>query len=95
MNDSVQVSIKQLDGDTALVSVCAGQADCSKLDEALGEAERLGTPGLVIDLSELSDAGDSIVASVTEFQKRCIGDGRWLLVMPPSAALAEFFVNLV
>lgn len=96
MDESLQVSIRRLDGDTALISVCGEPPlrPCDDLDAALGEAESLGTPGLIIDLSELASVNEPVISTVTEFQKRCIGHGRWLLVVPPCATLADFLMQL-
>lgn len=97
MDESLQVSIRRLDGDTALISV-RGEAPlqpCAGLDAALGQAESLGTPGLIIDLSDLANVNEPVVSTVTEFQKRCIGHGRWLLVVPPCSTLGEYLLNLV
>lgn len=92
----LQVSVKQLDDDTALISVCGDAATnrCPELDDALDEAENLGTPGLVIDLSDVTDPGQSVVSSVTAFQERCIRGGRWLVVVPPCASMTELLLRL-
>jgi anti-anti-sigma regulatory factor len=92
----LQVTIKRLDDDTALISVCgaAPAQSCVELDEALAQAEELGTPGLVIDLSEIEEASAPVISSVTAFQERCLGHGRWLLVVPPSATLADYLLKL-
>jgi hypothetical protein len=54
----------------------------------------LGTPGLVIDLSELQEATQPVISSVTTFQEHCLNHGRWLLVVPPSATLTEYLLRL-
>ena len=92
----LDVSIKQLDDDTALISVCgkAAMSRCPELDDALGQAENLGTPGFVIDLTDVTEADQSVVSSVTAFQERCIRGGRWLVVVPPCAAVTEFLLRL-
>jgi anti-anti-sigma regulatory factor len=92
----LHVAVKQLDTDTALIRVCAEPIpdDCVELDEALERAAALSTPGLVIDLSVLATAEPSVVQLVTAFQERCLNGGRWLLVVPPSAQLADFLLEL-
>jgi anti-anti-sigma regulatory factor len=91
----LDVSIKQLDRDTALISVCGKAASrCPELDDALGVAENLGTPGFVIDLTDVTEADQSVVSSVTAFQERCIRGGRWLVVVPPCSAVTEFQLRL-
>ena len=92
----LQVTIKRLDDDSTLISVCGESPaqSCVELDEALAQAEELGTPGLVIDLSEIEEATEPVVASVTTFQERCLSHGRWLLVVPPSATLADYLLKL-
>jgi anti-anti-sigma regulatory factor len=92
----LDVSITQLDHDTALISVCGRPATsrCPELDDALGAAENLGTPGFVIDLTDVTDADQSVVSSVTAFQERCIRRGRWLVVVPPCAAVSDFLLRL-
>jgi hypothetical protein len=84
-------TVKQLDEDTAIVSIGGeGQADVGALTAALREAEGLGTPGLVIDLSRLAGAAPDVIASVSAFQRHCIDSGRWLLVVPPCPALGDY-----
>jgi anti-anti-sigma regulatory factor len=92
----LHVSVKQLDDDTALISVCGNAATsrCPELDNALGQAENLGTPGFVIDLSDVTEADQWVVSSVTAFQERCIRGGRWLVVVPPCAAITEYLLRL-
>jgi anti-anti-sigma regulatory factor len=92
----LQVTIKRLDDDSTLITVCgpAPAASCAELDDALAAAEELGTPGLVIDLSELEHASTPVVSSVTRFQEHCLGCGRWLLVVPPSATLTDYLLKL-
>jgi anti-anti-sigma regulatory factor len=93
----LHVSIQQLDDDTALISVggkAATSSRCPELDDALGRAENLGTPGFVIDLSDVAEADESVVSCVTAFQERCIRGGRWLVVVPPCAAMTEFLLRL-
>jgi anti-anti-sigma regulatory factor len=92
----LRVTVKQLDTDTALIRVCAEPVPdgCVSLQQALEQAASLSTPGLVIDLSVLGEAEPSVVQQVTAFQERCLSSGRWLLVVPPSAQLADFLVAL-
>jgi hypothetical protein len=91
----VAATVKRLDEDTAMVSLGGdGPNDAGALSAALREAEGLGTPGLVIDLSRLAGVGPDVVASVSAFQRHCIDSGRWLLVVPPCAALADYLTRL-
>jgi anti-anti-sigma regulatory factor len=92
----LQVTVKRLDDDSTLISVCgpAPAQPCPELDEALTQAEEVGTPGLVIDLSELEQASAPVVSSITRFQEHCLGCGRWLLVVPPSATLTDYLLKL-
>ncbi len=84
---TMNASIRQLDSDTVLVHVAdePPAVGCVELQEALHTAEQLEKPGLIVDLTELSQTNGDVVATLNACQARALEAGRWLLVVPPAS----------
>jgi hypothetical protein len=79
-------SIRHLDEDTVLVTVAevatASEGE-AELEQTLHEAEMHGKPALVIDLTAVGELDPELLQAVSDCQRRCLANGRWILVVPP------------